>query len=146
MDRMQLTLLQKTELCISVAKWMDTYHRNGLLCLDLKPENIFVMTDGDGSPITQSVVFIDFDSMRTKAEVSADAYLSCTPAWAAPEQCNLYGNKQISEQTDAFILGELVFWSLFARHSARRERRGYSDYDFSDTPVRYRPEGQKLFE
>ncbi|MBR5618937.1 MAG: hypothetical protein IKW76_04325, partial [Clostridia bacterium] len=146
MDRMQLTLLQKTELCISIAKWMDTYHRNGMLCLDLKPENIFVMTDGDGSPITQSVVFIDFDSMRTKTEVSADVYLSCTPAWAAPEQCNLYGNLLISEQTDAFILGELVFWSLFGRHSARRERCGYSDYDFSDTPARYRPQVQKLFE
>ncbi len=146
MDRMQLTLLQKAELCVSIAKWIDTYHRNGLLCLDLKPENIFVMTDGDGSPITQSVVFIDFDSMRTKAEVSANADLSCTPAWAAPEQCNPYGNTQISEQTDAFILGELVFWSLFGRHSARRERRGYSDYDFSDTPVCYRPQVQKLFE
>ncbi len=126
-----LSLLERIRICLSIAKLVKRYHEAGYLCLDIKPNNIMVL---DTTALSQDVVnFIDFDSIRKKSEVAFGKSLSFTEHWAAPEQTNPYKFAQISERTDIYTIGELVFWSVFGRHSTEKEHRSFSHYPFDDT-------------
>lgn len=122
-----LSLCDRIKVCLSVAKLVKCYHEAGYLCLDIKPENIFVI------PETKELLyFIDFDSVCTKEEISFGNSISYTKQWAAPEQLNPYAMDEISEATDIYAIGELVFWSAFERHSTMEEHRGFSVYPFEN--------------
>lgn len=125
-----LSLLERMRICLSIAKLVKRYHDAGYLCLDIKPNNIMVL---DTTALSQDVVnFIDFDSIRKKNEVAFGKSLSFTEHWAPPEQTNPYKYAQISERTDIYTIGELVFWSVFNRHSTEKEHRSFSRYPFED--------------
>ena len=130
------SLPERLKICLAVAKVLKQYHNHGKLYLDLKPENIFVLTNADGEIVTDLVVLIDFDSVIDKDKVAFGNSLSFTKSWAAPEQINPHAFRKISEATDVYALGELVFWCVFGRHSTEEERRGFSSYPFDDT-IRY---------
>lgn len=130
-----LSLLQKMKICLAVAKLVRQYHNLGNLCLDIKPENIFVLTNSSSEFVTDMIEFIDFDSVRSKKELTFGNSLSFTESWSAPEQKNPYGYSKISEATDIYTVGELVFWSVFGRHSNSDEHRGFSSYPFEDTEL-----------
>ena len=122
-----LSLCDRMKVCLSVAKLVKCYHDAGYLCLDIKPENIFVI------PETKELLyFIDFDSVCTKGDIVFGNSISYTKQWAAPEQLNPYDMDEISEATDIYAVGELVFWSVFERHSTIEEHRGFSVYPFED--------------
>ena len=130
------TLHERLKICLAVAKLINQYHKEGYLYLDLKPENVFVLSNAAGEVVTDMVVLIDFDSVMKKDQVAFGKSLSFTKSWAAPEQINPHGFRKISEATDIYAIGELVFWSVFNRHSTEEERRGFSSYTFDDT-IRY---------
>lgn len=133
LDRLiELSLVQRIKICLTIAKLVNRYHKQGYLCLDIKPENIFILIN-DGEIVTEQVEYIDFDSMCKIEEVSFEKSLSYTEAWAAPEQINPYSYKKISEATDVYAVGELVFWLVFGRHSSGDEHRGFSRYPFDET-------------
>lgn len=145
-----LSLLQYMQICLTIAKTVGYYHTAGYLCLDLKPENIFVMQNSPDDTVTQLVEFIDFDSIREISEISQTGMFSYTRSWAAPEQLDSYGASKISIQTDIFTLGEIVFFLLFGKHSTDSEHRGFSKYPFEECRKEYklfteRPEVQNLF-
>ena len=122
-----LSLCDRMKVCLSVAKLVKCYHDAGYLCLDIKPENIFVI------PETKELLyFIDFDSICTKEEIAFGNSIPYTKQWAAPEQLNPYAIDEISETTDIYAVGELVFWSVFERHSTIEEHRGFSVYPFEN--------------
>lgn len=132
-------LLTKAKICCAVAKLALQYHNSGYLCLDIKPDNIFVLTNSSEEILTELVEYIDFDSIRKKNELSFGRSLSFTKLWAAPEQCNPYSYNKICESTDIYAIGELLFWLVFGRHSNYDEHRSYSVYPFdevSDTSIR----------
>ena len=132
-------LLTKVKICCAVAKLIYQYHNNGYLCLDIKPDNIFVLTNSSEEILTELVEYIDFDSFRKKSELSFGRSLSFTKLWAAPEQCNPFSYNKICESTDIYAIGELLFWLVFGRHSNYDEHRSYSVYPFdevSDTSIR----------
>lgn len=134
-------------ICRTVANTVKYYHKMGFLCLDLKPENIFIMQNAPDDTITQIVEFIDFDSIREIGSLSSQG-ISYTREWAAPEQMNIYSG-EISYSTDIYTLGEIVFYQIFGRHSEDNEHRGFSKYPF-DKCQKYekyitRPEVQSLF-
>lgn len=133
-----LSLLQYIELCATVARTVGYYHKAGYLCLDLKPENIFVMQNSPEDTVTQLVEFIDFDSVREVGSVGSDGVISYTREWAAPEQTGAFEPQRIGKAADVFTLGELVFFLLFGRHSTDREHRGFSKYPFDETPKKFR--------
>lgn len=142
-----LTLAEYTEILLSAAKNVSACHSSGCLCLDLKPENIFVMLDSVGKPVTQLVEFIDFNSVRTTN--STEKYMYYTREWAAPEQKDSFSCSKICEATDIYTLGELAFSIYFGRHSEDSEHRGFSKYDFEKCRKEYRavlarPAVQKL--
>lgn len=137
LDRLtDLSLTEYTRIIISAAKNVSAYHSASLLCLDLKPENIFIMFDAAGNAVTQLIEFIDFDSIRD--EKSTDKFLSYTHEWAAPEQTNSCTVSKISRASDIYTLGELAFWIYFGRHSKDSEHRGFSKYDFDSCVPKYR--------
>lgn len=143
----EISLAEFIRICRTIANTVKYYHKTGFLCLDLKPENIFIMQNAPDDTITQIVEFIDFDSIREIGSLSAQG-ISYTRAWAAPEQMNIYGG-EISYSTDIYTLGEIVFYQLFGRHSEENEHRGFSKYPF-DKCRKYekfvtRPEVQSLF-
>ena len=127
LDRLKLTLPQYMALCLTIAKTVGYYHASGLLCLDLKPENIFVLQNAPDDTLTQLVEFIDFDSVIRAGEGTPTSY---TAKWSAPEQRSAHSS--VTAAADIFSIGELVFFLLFGRHSTEREHRGFSVYPFDD--------------
>lgn len=133
-----LSPLQYMEILLTIAKTVAYYHKSGFLCLDLKPENIFVLQNAANDTITQLVEFIDFDSIReTSGDAEQKAY-SYTREWAAPEQINPYSAEKISAASDIYSIGEIAFFLLFGRHSNESEHRGFSKYPFDKTKREYR--------
>ena len=148
LDRLKLTLPQYMAICETIAKTVGYYHKAGYLCLDLKPENIFILQNTPNDTITQLVEFIDFDSVR---EInSAGTLFSYTRDWAAPEQLNPFAAGRLGTAADIYTVGEIVFYLLFGRHSTDTEHRGFSKYPFEECRREYRkytdrPDVQVLF-
>lgn len=145
-----LTLPQYMAICRTIAKTVGYYHRAGLLCLDLKPENIFILQNAPNDTITQLVEFIDFDSVREIGEIDSAAEFSYTREWSAPEQQDPYSVKKLSCAADIYAVGEIAFYLLFGRHSTESEHRGFSKYPFEECKREYRkyverPDIRKLF-
>lgn len=126
------TLLERIKLCLTTSKLIKRYHEEGLLYLDIKPQNIFVLTNSSGDIVTDMIELIDFDSVVEKNAIVFGNSLSFTEAWAAPEQINPHSFGKISEATDIYAIGELVFWCVFNRHSFTSEHRGFSLYSFNN--------------
>ena len=133
-----LTLKQYMEICLTIARTIGYYHKSGYLCLDVKPENIFILQNTPDDTITQLIEFIDFDSIRKISEVNHDTVISCTKGWAAPEQLNPQAISTVGPQADIYTIGELVFFGLFGRHSSDKDHRGFSKYPFSESKQEYR--------
>lgn len=144
-----LTLPQYMALCETIAKTVGNYHNSGFLCLDLKPENIFILQNAPDDTITQLVEFIDFDSIRD-VNNCGNTMFSYTREWAALEQLNPYSVGKIGNTADIYTVGEIVFYLLFGRHSTDTEHRGFSRFPFEDCKHEYhkyseRPDIQALF-
>ena len=144
-----LTLPQYMAICRTIAKTVSYYHQAGLLCLDLKPENIFILQNAPDDTLTQIVEFIDFDSVRDVSQ-DGNTVFSYTREWAAPEQLNPYEVNRIGVTADIFTIGEIVFYLLFSRHSTEQEHRGFSKYPFENCKREFRrfadrPDVQGLF-
>ena len=145
-----LTLPQYMELCSTIAKTVGYYHKSGYLCLDLKPENIFILQNTPDETVTQLVEFIDFDSIRDVSGNSLNTVFSYTREWAAPEQLNPYATGKLGNTADIYTVGEIIFYLLFGRHSSETEHRGFSKYPFEECKREYRryterPDIQTLF-
>ena len=109
----------------SIANLAQKYHAHGYLMLDIKPENILILPE-----TKELTVYVDYDSIMKKEEIEFGNSLSYTHNWAAPEQKNPYSYKKISEKTDVFAVGEMLFFTLFGRHSNDYDHRGFSRYDY----------------
>ena len=140
------SITERIEICCTIAKTALKYHNAGFLMLDIKPENVFVLPETN-----ELILYIDYDSIRTKGELAFGNSLSYTKEWAAPEQVNPYSYDEISPQTDIYTLGELVYWSIFDKcHSNHTEHRRLSTFPFDDKSKSFysdfeNPEVQRLF-
>lgn len=144
-----LTLPQYMALCETIAKTVGYYHKSGYLCLDLKPENIFILQNSPDDTITQLVEFIDFDSIHDLNNGSNNLF-SYTREWAAPEQLSPYSTAKINTTSDIYTVGEIIFYLVFGRHSTDTEHRSFSKYPFESCKREYlkyteRPDVQALF-
>lgn len=110
----------------TLAQVIGYYHDEGLLHLDIKPDNIFVRPENE---TVEDVMLFDFDSVIEKNNKMAVPALSYTKDWAAPEQLLPYKRNFICEATDLFSIGEIIFTKIFCRHSTQAERRSFAEYD-----------------
>ena len=125
-DNSKVDLYDRIRICKSVAEYVRNCHAEGYLCLDIKPDNIFVIPE-----TSELAMFFDFDSVCRIDEVLYAENLSYTDSWAAPEQIVPGSYAKISEASDVFVLGELLYWSIFDCHSLPHEYRRHSLFDYS---------------
>lgn len=96
------------KLFIDISKVIYRFHEAGMLCLDIKPQNIFIEED------TEKIKILDFDSFVTQSEAKDRSleYISFSKGFAAPEQLRGERN-QISERTDIYAIGAMLYYALF---------------------------------
>ena len=121
-----MSLYDRIRVCKSVAEFVLKCHNKGYLCLDIKPQNIFVIPE-----TPELTLFFDYDSFKRIDELVFGCITSYTEKWAAPEQLSPCMVKDLSARTDIYAIGELLFWSIFDRNSVPQEHRGYSEFDYS---------------
>ena len=124
---------------LALAKVIKKYHSNGVLHLDIKPENIFILPETN-----EHIMLYDFDSLLWKEELKDGSALriSFSDGYAAPELAQ--GNrKKICEATDIYSIGAIVFERIFKRTPTAMDGAVGCRYDFSalaEKDERYQPE------
>lgn len=130
----------------AVAQVLEYYHQKGYLYLDLKPENILILPE-----TREHIKLLDFDTVVAKKQIlleveklekrsfdewpEAEEQMKCqlilggTPGYSAPEQLD-QELEQISECTDIFSVGAVVFAKLMGRTAEIKDGRYHADYDF----------------
>ena len=113
----------------AIAEAVGEQHKLGYLNLDIKPENVMVY------PKTREMVLLlDFDSLVKKDDICNLRTLSYSPKYAAPEL--LQGRKgKVSEGTDLYSIGAIVFERIFGRTPDADDRCNYSEPDYSSTAL-----------
>ena len=127
-DNKGLSLYDRVRVCKSVADYAWRCHKAGYLCLDIKPDNIFVVPE-----TPEFAMFFDYDSFCDAESLTFGKTSSYTQNWAAPEQILPGSYSSITYATDVYALGELLFWSIFDRHSHEDEHRRKSVFLFNES-------------
>ncbi len=99
-----LSLDEKLNLCLSIARCIAVIHKHGYIHRDLKPQNLLVDTDG-------SVKLTDFGISfhESLKRTTPDGRLLGTPLFMSPEQIN---NLPVTKQSDLYSLGVIFYQVL----------------------------------
>ncbi|WP_167333499.1 serine/threonine-protein kinase [Nocardia concava] len=102
-----LTAERAVRILGEAAHGIDEIHRAGLLHRDVKPANILLATNADGS---DRVLVTDFGIARPAEDTEADSGgLAATLAYAAPE---LLGGGPVDHRADVYALGCTLYQML----------------------------------
>ena len=124
-----------------LAQVIEVYHNQGLLHLDIKPENIYIRPETE---TVEDVMLFDFDSVIEESRKKEYSALSYTKLWAASEQL-LCKRESICKATDLFAIGEMIFFRIFGRHSTSMERRSFAKYEFDHNAEIFKNVNPKVF-
>ena len=103
-NRTPLTVLQKIDIILQVAKALQYAHEKGVVHRDVKPGNIMLLRDG-------SVKVVDFGIAHLADQtITRTGMVLGTVAYMSPEQLN---GQPVDARTDIFSLG-IVFYLLLA--------------------------------
>lgn len=128
---------------LALAKIIKKYHNNGILHLDIKPGNIFLIPE-----TKEHIVLLDFDSLILKEELKSgqSVCISFSDGYAAPELVR--GDKnRICEATDIYSIGAVAFYKIFKKTPGIMDCSVSSQYDFNslkDNGNKYQPEFYRL--
>lgn len=120
------TLEEALTITKALANTLAEYHRLGFLHLDIKPENILVLRKAPNM-----IKLFDLDSVVRKQDIQKGALpsLSFSPRWAAPELREEIIS-QISEQTDLYSIGAVLFWMIMGREPGCDDRSVFAEWKF----------------
>jgi serine/threonine-protein kinase len=107
-----LPLADVMTLVAPLASALGAAHGKKIVHADLKPENVFLALDGDG---TQRVQVLDFGVARLRGDMGTAVYL-------APEQCRS-PKVQLDGRTDVYALGTILYEMLCGRPPFQGEGR-----------------------
>ena len=91
---------------------LDTFHSKGLLHLDISPDNILLIGEGD----RQRVMLIDYNSVHTREEMlrGDSIYFSMKEGFTAPEvQAGMFSS--ITASTDLYAVTAVFYTCLMGR-------------------------------
>ena len=114
LDRGRLESSEAIDLLLPALRGVSAAHRAGVIHRDLKPDNIFLCTDPDGTPRQAKVV--DFGISAVIADSALDPTLTDratilgTPAYMSPEQ--LGSARDTDERTDVYAFGVMLYEAL----------------------------------
>ena len=112
-------------LCNALAKFHGHRDEGGesdpLLYLDLKPDNIYWYRHDNA----EHALLFDFDTVVSKADLRQHKYRfsSYSAGWAPPEQVD-WEVSEISEASDVYALGTVLFWLVTGRKPTRGKNLG----------------------
>ena len=119
------TLSQICAVALATARAVEKYHKIGYLHLDIKPENIFVL-----SQTKDYIKLIDFDNVVRKEELGDESILiGCSKETSALE-VRADKRSRISEASDYYSIGAMVFGRIFKRGIHFNESKYAARYDF----------------
>ncbi len=124
---------------LTLAKIIRQYHDSGMLHLDIKPENIFIIPE-----TKEHMILFDFDSLLTKEELSqnSEVGISFSDGYAAPELVRGEAAR-ICEATDVYSIGAIVFYKIFGKTPENGDIATGAKFDFTHMlhkDKRYQPE------
>ena len=102
-----LGLLEGVQLFAQAARGLDAAHRAGVIHRDVKPHNLFMMSDG------QRLKIMDFGIAKSEAlsQTTTNAeHVLGTPAYLAPER--LRDKVELSASTDLYSLAVTMYQTL----------------------------------
>ena len=137
-----LTLKELFQRIRTLTNLIGEYHKLGYLLLDIKPANIFVL------PETEDIVkFFDFDSLVAKEDIInlPNSYISYSEGYAAHELKNKK-KELISETTDIYAIGAIVFTKLWGREPKATDCRLFSKFDFENMQYGDKTYDSKLYD
>jgi serine/threonine protein kinase len=114
LDRGRLESSEAIELLLPALRGVSAAHRAGVIHRDLKPDNIFLCTDPDGTKREAKV--LDFGVSAVIATSALDPTLTDsatilgTPAYMSPEQ--LVSAQETDERTDVYAFGVMLYEAL----------------------------------
>ena len=111
----QITKKHKIELArvldvgIQIADAITHAHKHGILHRDLKPENVLVTEDWTAKVLDFGMARIvdELSNQFQGGRLTQQGAVYGTPAYMSPEQCQ--GNIDVTEQTDIYSLGVMLF-------------------------------------
>lgn len=124
----------------SLAKIIQKYHENGMLHLDIKPENIFILPE-----TKEHILLFDFDSVISKSDLkTGNVEMMYSNGFSAPEQ--IRGEiEKIDYQTDIYSIGAVIFYKIFGRTAELKDIRLSSKYNFEKILFKSEKYQPKLF-
>lgn len=104
-----LTPLEVSPILAGAAVGLEAAHRAGVIHRDLKPDNLFLASQSDG---TMQVKLLDFGISKIdgRASLTRTGQVLGTPRYMAPEQ--LRGEEDLDERVDVYALGVILYESL----------------------------------
>ena len=111
---------------LALAKTIKSYHKNGYLHLDIKPENILKLPETN-----EMVILFDFGSIESIENIHTgkSKNISYSENWAAPEQLQ-YKLKKICESTDIYSIGAVLFYKIMGRLPCLDDRKVFANWEF----------------
>lgn len=105
---------------------VGTYHDNGYLHLDIKPENFLVYPRP-----SEHIVLFDLDTITKTDDFKNGTVtsISYSDKWAAPEQKQKKLSK-IGKGTDIFAIGSVLFEKIMGRPVQCEDMGLFADWDF----------------
>lgn len=129
---------------------VDYLHSEGMLHRDMKPGNVLVTRNRRGEPVAKITDFgISRDLLTDKTIEQSMTEGVGTPHYMAPEQFfkkNFGLNGDLSERTDIWGLGVIIYWMLSGKLPFGHESKDYEEIreqittgtpDYDIIPLRY---------
>ena len=134
-DARALSIDDRVRLFLKVCAAVEYAHLNHIIHRDLKPANILVTNAGDPKLLDFGIAkLLDPDSGEQGQAVTLTGHLM-TPEYASPEQVR---GRPLSQATDIYSLGTVLYELIAARHPFRRE--GISPLELGRQISEARPE------
>jgi eukaryotic-like serine/threonine-protein kinase len=112
-ERGRLTVDEVIALLEGIASALDASHAKGIVHRDVKPANVFITRDANGTAFSKLIDFGIAKLMRgndvAPAHETTPGALIGTPEYMSPEQC---GGKAIDHRTDIYSFGVMTYQLL----------------------------------